>query len=643
MSSAPDRGKECLPPKKRESRQGSSEQQTADEFKPPAPIRSRLGVRQAECKEPADRPPSILRYGRDFHPSPPPAPPLPAHKFALPWPLSYPAATPNPFMPSQMGERCMPGSPAWRDQCARGTEPGDPGAHHSRWQRGEVTHITPHPAGATAYKSPFPGGDSREMWTYINTGKRDFSPSLFSHAPLFPQPVSYTKDLPDTRRSYSSKRPNGFDRMDGRHAPTGRLSAGEDYMYDSKVKHAGSHTNGKRRYQDDPRSLERAPSKDGHGLEGPNAHSSQQDKGPRMMLKAPPPHASDVKTFKVPLDTLNMAGSPGEAQIYYALGPVYPGLQQPPLAYPLYSAQGQTPILPLYGLQTEAPHPLRNSPLSPLVETITPGQPNSHSPDQNPTFRAPPRLSSPSPGGYRSPAAATATAPQRGPSSSSPPAPQPPVLLPHFAKGSLIELSGGRLKRVEELQTEDFLLCADTSPEFHLSSCTILLISPSPAPGFSHLQVLLTDRNTQELLKVLVEYPFFVRDRGWSSCCPQRTAQLYGLRCRQLSVGDVCLALTPAPSTSAAGAALCNHSKAPEAGLRAQRTHSRAASETSTQRAGKMPPPSTPPAPPSAPAPPPTTEPSSQGRKRRWSAPDLLGADGFPQDLPHSSKHGVQQ
>lgn len=49
----------------------------------------------------------------------------------------------------------------------------------------------------------------------------------------------------------------------------------------------------------------------------------------------------------------------------------------------------------------------------------------------------------------------------------------------------------------------------------------------------------------QELVDVYVEYPFFVRGQGWSSCSPQRTARLCGLQCRQLSVGDVCLALTP--------------------------------------------------------------------------------------------------
>lgn len=55
----------------------------------------------------------------------------------------------------------------------------------------------------------------------------------------------------------------------------------------------------------------------------------------------------------------------------------------------------------------------------------------------------------------------------------------------------------------------------------------------------------------QELVDVYVEYPFFVRGQGWSSCSPQRTARLCGLQCRQLSVGDVCLALTPVSAPSA--------------------------------------------------------------------------------------------
>uniref|UniRef100_UPI003AAEAC6E uncharacterized protein n=1 Tax=Centroberyx gerrardi TaxID=166262 RepID=UPI003AAEAC6E len=113
-------------------------------------------------------------------------------------------------------------------------------------------------------------------------------------------------------------------------------------------------------------------------------------------------------------------------------------------------------------------------------------------------------------------------------------------------EGSLIELRDGRLRRVEDLQTEDFLLGSLACPDLRLSCCTVQSISLSASSSsLSRLLILLHDQHSQELVDVYVEYPFFVRGRGWSSCCPQRTARLCGLQCRQLSVGDVCLALTP--------------------------------------------------------------------------------------------------
>ncbi|XP_029358825.1 uncharacterized protein LOC115044116 [Echeneis naucrates] len=121
-----------------------------------------------------------------------------------------------------------------------------------------------------------------------------------------------------------------------------------------------------------------------------------------------------------------------------------------------------------------------------------------------------------------------------------------PWLLPHFVAGSLIELRDGRLRRVEHLQTEDFLLGSLACPDLHLSCCTVQSISPSASSSLtSRLLFLLHDQQSQELVDVYVEYPFFVRGRGWSSCSPERTVRLCGLQCRQLSVGDVCLALTP--------------------------------------------------------------------------------------------------
>ncbi|XP_068576368.1 uncharacterized protein [Cebidichthys violaceus] len=121
-----------------------------------------------------------------------------------------------------------------------------------------------------------------------------------------------------------------------------------------------------------------------------------------------------------------------------------------------------------------------------------------------------------------------------------------PWLLPHFGAGSLIELRDGRLRKVEHLQTEDFLLGSLACPDLRLSCCTVQSITPSASSySISRLLILLHDQQSQELVDVYVEYPFFVRGVGWSSCSPQRTARLCGLHCRQLSVGDICLALTP--------------------------------------------------------------------------------------------------
>ncbi|XP_040059013.2 uncharacterized protein LOC120834798 isoform X2 [Gasterosteus aculeatus] len=121
-----------------------------------------------------------------------------------------------------------------------------------------------------------------------------------------------------------------------------------------------------------------------------------------------------------------------------------------------------------------------------------------------------------------------------------------PWLLPHFVAGSLIELGDGRLRKVEHLRTEDFLLGSRACPDLRLSCCTVQSITPSASSSsISRLLILLHDQQSQELVDVYAEYPFFVREAGWSSCSPQKTARLCGLDCRQLSAGDVCLALTP--------------------------------------------------------------------------------------------------
>lgn len=70
--------------------------------------------------------------------------------------------------------------------------------------------------------------------------------------------------------------------------------------------------------------------------------------------------------------------------------------------------------------------------------------------------------------------------------------------MQNFAVGSLIELSSGQRKRVEDLKTEDFLVCADACPEIHLRSCTVRHIAPSSSsPELVQVLIQLNDQHTQ--------------------------------------------------------------------------------------------------------------------------------------------------
>ncbi|XP_051516377.1 ataxin-1-like [Myxocyprinus asiaticus] len=582
MNPSPDRSKECLPPKKRESRQGSSEQQALDDdFKSPAPLRSR---RHNEFTE------GHRESGDLLPPLPSMLPPL---SLSLPWQASYTPSMHHSYLPAQVGERQGSAPAPWRETvCGRGMDRGleHPIAHHSRWLHGDIPPMSLQPLiSMPTFKSVYMG-ESREMWPY-GPSRRDCRSTIFS-SHLFPQPTVYPHEtIPDSRLSYQGRRPNGVDGLDSRSGFSRRVPMCNDYRNDSMTRLDGSHANGRRRQDDTVRQ------NTGRSLlprESTSAHSSPRDRDTPGTPKAPIPPSSDTKTGKASQEHFGGSASQAEAQIYYALGSLCPTAYQNPQAYPKLH-HSDPPSCPLRNFQ--------HSPHSHL---------NSHGVEIE---------WDPSPGSYR-PTVAVLTGPDQPPS----------AVLPHFAKGSLIELAGGRLKRVEELKTEDFLHSADTLPEFHLSTCTILVISPGPTHGFNHLQVLLTDRNTQEQLTVLAEFPFFVRDRGWSSCSPQRSAQMYGLQCRQLSTGDVCLALTPTPTLIHSTATFAHSSKQ----LRRSLAHSGAGMESCTDTAERMPPP---PAPPPLPAAQPTTPECPRKRKRHWSAPELQLGNETSSSLPQGSKH----
>ncbi|XP_021176601.2 ataxin-1-like [Fundulus heteroclitus] len=674
MNPSPDRSKERLPPKKRESRQGSAEHHVPlDEFKPPVPFRSRHttsrgdGGRETSDRVLSDPNPHLLH-------SPPPLPAsTPGLHVPLPWTLNYSSPVSLPLFPGQVSERRTSGSPAWRDDPLIPHLP-----HHSRWLRGEgPLSLPPSPSSSSSstFKTPFPAS-TREMWSYINTGRRDYSP-FFSPPYLFSPSSLYHQDpsLVEVRPRYISKRPNGLDGPGSRTASSSRPLLTGEYGNDSsrsrlEVSPYTLHANGGRRQQEDltsPVHSTRIYLSDSHPQVSPEPHSSLQEthhSGKTSATSLPTsPHTLGPDPRAGRGGLLDHVGAtPTETQRHYSPGSVnHPSPHAQ--AYPLPSSSGTLS----YSLHREpgpSQHTLRNSPHSPL------SMPNSHDRSQSEWDRDLERDKVVKRDRERGKVKEKQLqhdkdqerdsererrrnrdrgrdfSPSNPQTLSTAFHPSPSALLPHFTKGSLIELASGRLKRVEELRTEDFLRSADTSPEFHLSTCTVLMISPSSTQGFSHLQVHLTDRNSQELLQVLVEYPFFVRDQGWSSCSPQRTTQLYGLPCRQLSEGDVCLALTPMPTQT---------QRTPSRNSsRAHRTQPlpRCPAESSSSNREEMPPP--PPPPPLPPQPPLSTVVPSckhaadtpaneqqRPRKRRWSAPDTLPSartDERLLDLPHGSK-----
>ncbi|XP_054637114.1 ataxin-1-like [Dunckerocampus dactyliophorus] len=138
--------------------------------------------------------------------------------------------------------------------------------------------------------------------------------------------------------------------------------------------------------------------------------------------------------------------------------------------------------------------------------------------------------------------APVSTSIQASPTISSPASPV--ALPPFFMRGSIIQLADGELKRVEDLKTEDFIQSAEISSELKIDSSTVERIDSGQTPNAVVIQFSVGELKAQVCVEVLVEYPFFVFGQGWSSCCPDRTTQLFELSCAKLCVGDVCVSLT---------------------------------------------------------------------------------------------------
>ena len=73
----------------------------------------------------------------------------------------------------------------------------------------------------------------------------------------------------------------------------------------------------------------------------------------------------------------------------------------------------------------------------------------------------------------------------------------------HFTRGSLIQLASGKMKKVEELETEDFLTSALDSPEVSIDQSTLVRLEPAHHGGLAVLSFTVGKKNLQVSYKNL--------------------------------------------------------------------------------------------------------------------------------------------
>lgn len=122
----------------------------------------------------------------------------------------------------------------------------------------------------------------------------------------------------------------------------------------------------------------------------------------------------------------------------------------------------------------------------------------------------------------------------------------------YFHKGSIIQLANGKVKKVEEMSTQDFIESAVQSPDLCADSSVVIKIEQKLINRSALLTFLVGKGKVQVNVEAPLEHPFFVFHQGWSSCSPDLSLQRYGLKCRKLIVNDVCVSLTPKTKSSKA-------------------------------------------------------------------------------------------
>lgn len=121
--------------------------------------------------------------------------------------------------------------------------------------------------------------------------------------------------------------------------------------------------------------------------------------------------------------------------------------------------------------------------------------------------------------------------------------PSQPYYPSHFMRGTVIRLQSGQLKRVEEMSTNDFVLSAALKSDLSLCNSTVVRIQEADKDRHVLVTFAVGEQKIQVSIEAGIEHPYFVVGEGWASCSPEKTRNSYGLICKQLAIGDVCITI----------------------------------------------------------------------------------------------------
>jgi hypothetical protein len=152
------------------------------------------------------------------------------------------------------------------------------------------------------------------------------------------------------------------------------------------------------------------------------------------------------------------------------------------------------------------------------------------------------------------------------PTSTSDSSPLPPTAAfpPYFKKGSMIQLASGEMKKVEDLDTEDFVDSANLCHDISIEHATVARIEPVQQTGLFLLSFSVGKSGKEVTISTNPEHPFFVHGHGWSSCSPSLSMTRYSLSTHQLAVGNTCISLTQHVGTSSESALMPPPHTSPE-------------------------------------------------------------------------------